>query len=598
MSESTSTVCPVPPSSRPIPDPAGRVLNGSTVVAANGEPTPHADSKAAASTRARWVWWTLGGITVAAVVLRFFNLANGGLWYDELIMARLTAGSWDALWTEIGLGRPPVYPVAGKLWADVFGHSDIALRSLSALLGVASVPVLFFIARRLFDGRVALLAAGLLAVSPYQIYYSQEHRYYALFLLLCLTSILLLLRVLGVGDSTTAGRQPRSRWLWVGYVLISALAFYTHTFTLFLLSSIGIAVLAMYKSRALSPGRMRQFLISQVAIMGLILPWGLLKLGVWQRVTTGTAADSSALVAPWISSPPWWAPVRTVGNFLFLGVKYLSEPWVIAALVVLVAGLGWGLVRGGGPRRWAGTSTQAVKEAWTPRRGAWWIAAAWAVGPLLMVLVLSYTVRPIYNDRYLMASTAGLYVLVAAGVVTLARVVPMWATVGVLLLGMTGSLMTYYQQPDKGAWAEAAAWLDDRLAGDEALAFSSERGIGRENANVRANWFWYAQRGGDQENVKINVRNDFTTVVGDLKRLADAHNGVWLVLWRDPDESIGLKDKFPAGVVEGLELSESKVFFDLTLLRFESRGQEIEVSAGRSTAGPTAETPNNGENRS
>lgn len=524
------------------------------------------------------MWWALGGITLVATLLRFYRLDHGGLWYDELIMARITAGSWPAMWAEVLQGRPPIYPVAGKLWADLFGQSDAALRSLSAMLGVLSVPVLFLVARRLFDWRVGLIAAVLLAVSPYQVYYGQEHRYYALFLLLCLTSIALLLRALGMGDGPCDQREPAGRAVWVGYVLTSALAFYTHTFTLFLLSSIGIAVLAMYNRRTVSPGGMRRFLISQVAIMGMILPWGLLKMGLVQRAALGTPNETGALVAPWISSPPWWAPVRSAGNFLFLGVKYVSLPWAIAGLTVLIVGVTLGVMRGGGLKPWAVSLGGAIAQGWTARRGAWWIAAAWAAGPLLMVMILSYTVRPIYNDRYLMASTAGLYVLAAAAIVTLARVVPIWATMGLILLGMAGSLGTFYAQPDKGAWVEAAAWLDENLAEGEALAFTSERGIGRETANVQANWFWYAQRGAGQDHPEIQVREDFNDMVRDLKAASEAsgeggvsepHAGVWLVMWRDPNQSLGLADSFAHGPVDGLALAEVKKFFDLTLLRFE-----------------------------
>ena len=36
-----------------------------------------------------------------------------------------------------------------KAWSDVFGHSEIALRSLSMICGVLTVPLLALLGRRL-----------------------------------------------------------------------------------------------------------------------------------------------------------------------------------------------------------------------------------------------------------------------------------------------------------------------------------------------------------------------------------------------------------------------------------------------------------------
>ncbi|MEO0514899.1 MAG: glycosyltransferase family 39 protein [Planctomycetota bacterium] len=564
-----------------------------------GEPAPRPERS---SPRPGWLWWAVVGVTLLALGLRLFRLGQGGLWYDELIMARITDGTWVTWWTETRQGRPPIYPAMGLLWADWFGHSDAALRSLSVVFGVASVPLLFGIGRRLFDWRVGLVAAVLMAVSPYQVYYSQEYRYYAMFLAFSLAAMVLLLRALGVGDEANAGEgvgserlgtqgEPSRRWSWLGYVVLSTLAFYTHGFALFTLASIGVAVLVLYSLGVVGMIRMKVFLGTQVVLMGLILPWGLMKMALTRQDASSAFEASGALVVPWISSPPWWAPVRTVGNFMFLGVKYLSLPWVGAGMLVLLVGLAVAVVRSGGLKRWAPDVAGALALGWRGRLGSWWMVLAWTFGPLLLVLALSYTVRPIYNDRYLIASTAGLYLFLAAGMVALSRVVPMWAMTGVIMLGMAGSLGNYYAHPEKGAWAEAAAWLDENRVDGEVLAFSSERDIGRENANVRANWFWYADSGEDQEHLEVRLRSDFTQVVENLKRVSEPHAGVWLVMWRDPDRPIGLEDSFANGAVDGLELAEVKKFFDLTLMRFEQTDGPVELADSEEGPPEPMETP-------
>ena len=82
---------------------------------------------------------------------------------------------FDAL--PVGGGvNPPLYFILAWVWQKVFGNSEIALRSLSALLGTATMPVVYAAARELASRRAGLLAAALAATSPLLIWYSQEVR--------------------------------------------------------------------------------------------------------------------------------------------------------------------------------------------------------------------------------------------------------------------------------------------------------------------------------------------------------------------------------------------------------------------------------------
>ena len=75
---------------------------------------------------------------------------------------------------------PPLYYWLLNLWVRLFGLSENGLRSLSVFASAATVGLTYDLGRRLF-GRVAgLLAAFLLAIAPFHIYYAQEARMYAL----------------------------------------------------------------------------------------------------------------------------------------------------------------------------------------------------------------------------------------------------------------------------------------------------------------------------------------------------------------------------------------------------------------------------------
>ena len=117
----------------------------------------------------------------------------------------------------------PLYYTLAWGWAHLFGTSEVALRSLSAIFGTATIVIVFALARELFSRRVALVAAALAALSPDLVWYSQEARSYALFILLGAAALYFFVR---------AVKRPTGGAL-AGWAVCSALALSTHYFSAF-----------------------------------------------------------------------------------------------------------------------------------------------------------------------------------------------------------------------------------------------------------------------------------------------------------------------------------------------------------------------------
>jgi mannosyltransferase len=164
----------------------------------------------------------LAGIVVLAAVLRFPTPGVQSFWLDEGIAIDSMRHGFGAMFDSIAHteGNPPFYFVLGWGWTRIFGDSEAGIRSLSALFGLATVPVVFAIGRRLATPRVALVAAALVATNPLLVWFSQEARPYALVVLLSSLSVLLLLRVL---------ERPTTRGL-AGWAVVCALTLATHYF--------------------------------------------------------------------------------------------------------------------------------------------------------------------------------------------------------------------------------------------------------------------------------------------------------------------------------------------------------------------------------
>jgi mannosyltransferase len=155
-------------------------------------------------------------IVCGGAALRFATLGTQGFWYDEWVTIDVvTQGPADLLQAiPVSENNPPLYYLLAGGWERVFGSGEVGLRSLSALLGTATIPVVYAAGAFLSSRSAGLVAAGLTATNPMLIWYSQEARNYMLVVLLAALSFLFFVRAL---------REGSVRWLFA-WTLASALA--------------------------------------------------------------------------------------------------------------------------------------------------------------------------------------------------------------------------------------------------------------------------------------------------------------------------------------------------------------------------------------
>ena len=190
-----------------------------------------------ASPRPLPFWWVLAALLVLAAALRLSTLDLQSFWYDEaytpvhVLHASLAATLRSVVHSE---NSPPLWYLLEWLDARVLGDGETALRLPSALAGIATVAVAWAIGRELAGARAAAACAALVAVNPLFVWYSQEARAYALFVLLSALAILCFLR---------ARTQP-TRGRMAAFALCGSLALLTHYFSVFLLVPMALVLLA------------------------------------------------------------------------------------------------------------------------------------------------------------------------------------------------------------------------------------------------------------------------------------------------------------------------------------------------------------------
>lgn len=156
--------------------------------------------------------------------LRFGTIGTQGFWLDEqATLSVIQNGPLDLLKAvQVGESNPPLYYLLAGGWERVFGSSEVGIRSLSALVGTATIPVVYAAGKALSSRRAGLIAAALTATSPILVWYSQETRNYVLLVFLTALSFFFFARALDERDH---------RWVWA-WALASGLALCTHYFAL------------------------------------------------------------------------------------------------------------------------------------------------------------------------------------------------------------------------------------------------------------------------------------------------------------------------------------------------------------------------------
>ncbi|MHA7777435.1 glycosyltransferase family 39 protein [Roseibium sp. M-1] len=384
---------------------------------------------------------TLTLILIVAAALRLPWLDRTSIWYDEAVSWSQSQGSFDNLLGLVAADNyPPLHNILLWLTTPVIGDSETALRLPSAVLGVIAVWLCYFAGKQTAGRSAGLLAAALLAVSPFHIWYSTEARMYAL---LATTGLAFLLSAMKVLE------RPKVNWA-VALALSGALFLYSHFYALLGFGAVGLAcaVLVLIDTARAGHLRMSNALAACLA-MGAsalaFLPWLLILAG---------RARSVAEAGFWIAYPdlPF---LRTVA-FSMAGSLVLF--WLLAGLALV--GVGMTVVAACGDR----TGTKTGREQL--------ICIAYTAGPPLLAYLYSVLVQPILFDRYLIAAWPGLLLLASSAVCRLPlRIVPLLLFAVALILALPELRFTL-QHKIRPEWRSIAeAYEARREAGDRLVLY-------------------------------------------------------------------------------------------------------------------------------
>lgn len=375
-------------------------------------------------------------ILALASFLRIYDLGAESIWLDEAHSVIVSSQNFASVITEAASGQhPPLYFVALHSWISLFGSSEVSLRAMSAIFGIASVLIIYGIGYAFFNRRVGLISSVLSATSLFHIRYSQEARPYSLLLLLSLLSFLFFIKIL----------KQDKKWYYPCYFLANVFLAYTHVFGLFTIAA-QIFFLLLFWAKY-QPQRFK-LLAMQATTIAALLPLVLL---------LGPVARSIAQRGFWIREPSLTSILGTISAFsgsqvllvlIFFclavvapfSIRRMDGRWILTKPIESLRSMSWNI------------KLEAIDE--------FLLLAMWLFLPIVLAFIVSKVATPIYVTRYLIGASPALYLLVAKGLSELnTRKVIYPALIAIVLLSVPG-LANYYVHDVKEQWREVAELVE------------------------------------------------------------------------------------------------------------------------------------------
>ena len=430
----------------------------------------------------------LSFIILIGAMLRLHQLAARSLWIDEassVAFASLPLRPFlKLLWGS--QANMTLYYILLRGWIHL-GDSEFALRSLSVLCGVLTIPAIYLLGARLFDRATGLTAAALLSVHSFHIHWSQETRAYSLLILLLVMTSYFLIAAL---EST-----ERMRY-WMAFSVFAALCVYSHIFAVLVLAAHALGIVFPRPYRVGLPT-----IVATTAVFAFLCE----PMAAFVLLQSGGQID-------WIPRP------SLAGIYEFL--KLLTSQGGALLVVVYLVLCGVAFLHPVGVKR-------SGKESWALRLLVLWLL-------LLPVVTLAATpVKPLFYPRYMVICVPALVLLAARGLTNLysSHAAQRWAGAAAFVLVMTFSAWGTHEyfanlSTETSDWRSAVNYiLEHERPGDGAVFFLPNAYCYR----------YYVERAESQHRVTTApdvlyppavVRSE---IAADLRQLTAGRERVWFI---------------------------------------------------------------------
>jgi 4-amino-4-deoxy-L-arabinose transferase-like glycosyltransferase len=388
------------------------------------------------------IWSILTWIGVGAgAILRFVDISKRSLWFDEGYTAWMVSNPAREIIRLVRADTaPPLYYLCLHAWTVLFGHSELALRGMSAFAAALTLALAVPLARRFVQSTPAVAAAvWALALGFHLEYYGQEARFYAVMALLCVAMLQCLQKHLSAENRG---------WL-IPLTLIVAASLYTHNMMVPYIAALAPAWLILPSNHSLKR-RVTDGLIVVAGAAILYLPWAITSLpaqlqfihqGFWlDPLTPGALMD----LATWLISVPGYGFWSTLLRIVHVYNNPGSWPGRVGVVIFLFL------------------AAVAVSKSKGKRRREVIGLATFIFFPPLLVIIYSFISTPLLMNKVFLGSAALMPILLMLPL-SLEMPGPLRISTRIgaaaILLFAFGTMMTELLGEPKEDWRSAAKFV-------------------------------------------------------------------------------------------------------------------------------------------
>lgn len=352
----------------------------------------------------------VGLLLAAFVTIALINAPRASIWFDEAFSAYIVQFNfWDIANFTANDVHPPLYYWLLKIWSDLFGTTDLALRSLSIFFGAGAIITAFFLSRKLFGRSVALLSTLFLTLSPMAIRYSDEARMYMLTALIVFAATYVLVKAM----------ETKKRSTWLVYGVLISLGMWTHYFTALVWIAHWVWRAGVIKKAGIKAREFKQkffskdWILAHVVAIGLFLPWAYAML---YQMTVVQAAGF------WIGPVSMDTPSNYFTNVFYYLQHGQAQSWlalaIIAILIILIVSI---------PKAYKALKLEGKKSFLLISAVAW-------VPPVLLFVLSMPPLRSSFVERYLVPSAMAFSIFLAIVLVYGTRNWKIWQRIGTVMV--------------------------------------------------------------------------------------------------------------------------------------------------------------------
>lgn len=501
-------------------------------------------------------------ILFLGIFLRIYGIETESFWLDEseTVFATQKTPSYivSNLYTNIlapeifgpgrGGGSMPLSYILFYYWTKLVGLNEFKLRLLSAIFGVISIYLIYLLGKELFNRKVGLVAAFILAINHQHIYYSQEARTYSFLVMSAIFSVYFLHKML----------FECKFYHIIFYSLATIALLYSHYYSIFLLIFeilYALIILVNYRSNV------KKAIISGFIILLAYLPWlpvlfrqffgRSVVSGVQGPLTLSKAVQNIIGINSWISPDLLTryglanlelSSITFAGLLTILSILFLSIAFILFFLIGLFSFFRY-----------------YKNKKLIARSDNYLMLLMWFFVPLL-ILVISAFISPKTSSlgpiRYLLFLTPPYYILISKSIVQFNMMSKLRNISKYILIFITLSslmpLYSYYTNYDKGQYREAAEYLASRAKESDYIIVHGAPIFHSFN-------FYYSKYP-----KKASVYRSFN--VEELKQFTDSKSEFWAVL--SMLKYYDTKNEFVNYVNQNFIVTEKKEFIDVNVIKY------------------------------